>query len=137
MKKLFTLLLTVGSFTAVFAQGSRNNDRNNNGYGQHNNDVVMNNDHGRNYGNAPVYNYPSPSSRGTNDRDRQQDWDHKNNDYDRRGNDYGYGSPAPVYDRDRRVYEQRDRKDNNGSFATGAVVGGIAGVLLGVLISHH
>jgi len=136
MKKLFTLLLTIGSFTAVFAQGGHNNDRENNGYGQRNNDVVMNNDHGRNYGSAPVYNYPS--DRGTENRGRHQDMDRRNKDYDQRGNDYGYGRPAPVYDRDRRVNEvQRDRRDNNGSFATGAVVGGIAGVLLGVLISHR
>lgn len=137
MKKLFTLLLSFGAFTAVFAQGGHNNDRGNI-YTQHGNDVVMNNDHGRDYGNANVYNYPQPAGRGMDERGRQQDMDRRDNDYGRRGNDYGYGQPAQPYGRDRRINDmQRERRGDNGSFAKGAVIGGVAGVLLGVLIAHH
>lgn len=125
MKTLFTLLLSMGSFTAVFAQGGH--DNRDNSYAQRGHEVVMNNNHGRDYQGENVSNYPYGNS-SNRDRDRRDE------EYGRRDNNRGYSQP--VYDRDRRSVEaQRDRKSNNGSFAKGAVVGGIAGVLLGVLLS--
>lgn len=125
MKTLFTLLLSMGSFTALFAQGGH--DNRDNSYAQRGHEVVMNNDRGRDYQRDNVSNYPYSNS-------NSRDWDRRNGDYGRRDNNHGYNQP--VYDRDRRGVEmQRNRKSNNGSFVKGAVVGGVAGVLLGVLLS--
>jgi Ni/Co efflux regulator RcnB len=141
MKKLFTFLLTVGSFTAVFAQDHRGNDRDNNRnssrYEQpRNNDVAYNNPQSRGYGNNTVYSNHAPASRPGNDWERQQELDRMNRDYDRRITDYRNDRSLSSYERNRRINDvERERKEKSGSFAKGAVVGGIAGVLLGVLLS--
>jgi len=63
--------------------------------------------------------------------------DRVNRDYDRRINDYRNDCSLSSYDRDRRINEtERERKEKTASFAKGAVIGGVAGVLLGVLIAH-
>ena len=100
MKTLFTLLLSIGSITALFAEAGH--DNRNNSYAQRGNEVVMNNNHGWNQQNANVSNYPYGNS-GNREGDRRDE------DYGRRDNNHGYGQP--VYDRNRRGIEmQRDRK---------------------------
>lgn len=133
MKPIFTLLLTAGSFTAVFAQGSRDND---NRYDEHFRNVAANN-RSKEYAKSTVYNPPSPLDRGTDDRLRRQELDRINRDYDRRIDAYRNNRSLPSFERDRRIAQaEQERKEKTASFTKGAVVGAVAGVLLGVLISR-
>lgn len=133
MKKIFALLITMGSLTTVFAQ-DRDHDRDKDrSFGR--TETVRYDNRQPGYGqDRNSYGYPSNDR---NDRARQEELDRLNRDYDRRINDYRNDRNLSAYERDRRIQEaERERKEKAGSFAKGAIVGGVAGVLLGVLLGH-
>jgi hypothetical protein len=124
MKKLLFILIAALSFTAASAQ-QRNFDRKDQGYGQataqrdgwNNNSQPQQKDYGYN--------------RDRNYDNRQDGQFDRNKGYDKRDNrndNYGYGR-----ERDRRV-QQAPQQQTNG-LGKGLIIGGIAGVLLGVLLS--
>lgn len=123
MKKLILILVAAFSLSAASAQNR--NDQYNKGW---------NNDQWRDqpsYGNNRVRD---------NDRDRynrQADYDRMNRDYDRRINDYRNDRSLSRYERQRRIDDaERERQQKAKSFGTGVIVGGIAAVILGAIISH-
>lgn len=68
------------------------------------------------------------------DQGRQAEWDRINRDYDRRIDEYRNDRRMSKYDRDRRIHElERERQQKANSFGKGLVIGGVAGVLIGVL----
>jgi hypothetical protein len=148
MKKIIAFAITFLSVTAIFAQ-SRKDDRSYNQSRQ----VILGNDHnsrndsyasGRNNDRNVGYNQRNDRNDGyaqRNDRyseqQRREEMDRVNSDYDRRINDYRNDRSINTYERDRRIYQaENERKEKLKSFAGGAVVGAIAGVLLGVVLSH-
>lgn len=133
MKKLIIILIAAISFNAASAQirndsyhtpGRRQvtQTRDNSNYNdQHrSNDYAYNKNNGRN-----------------DDRNRQAVYDRMNQQYDQRINGYRNDRSLSRYDRDRRIHEaEQERQQQSRSFGTGLVVGGIAGLLLGVLAGH-
>ena len=150
MKKIIAFAIGLFSVTAIFAQ---NRDHNNRG-GNYNNsrDVVMGREYGSHnngYNSNNVYNYHSqrdnngynhPSQRNDNRYDeqrRREERDRINHDYDRRIDEYRHDRSINSYERDRRINQaERERSEKLKSFAGGAVVGAIAGVILGTVLSH-
>jgi hypothetical protein len=136
MKKIITLAITLFSFTVMFAQSRNDRNDRNDRYGNYSqsNDVWQRKDN--NAYNA--YNYQTQRS---NDRygeqRRREEMDRINRDYDRRINDYRNDRSVNVYERDRRIQQaENERRGKLKSFTGGAVVGVIAGVLLGTVLSH-
>lgn len=71
---------------------------------------------------------------GMYDQGRQGDWDRINRDYDTRINQYRYDRRMNNYERDRRIQElEMERQQKARAFGKGAIIGGIAGLVLGVL----
>ena len=130
MKKLIIILIAAVSFNVASAQ-SRNDrhqqqdrkqvtpTRDNQNYA-HSNDYAYNNNHGQ-----------------TIDRNRQVEYDHINQQYDQRINGYRNDRSLSAFDRDRRIHEaEQERQQSLKSFGGGAIVGGVAGFLMGVLVTH-
>jgi hypothetical protein len=148
MKKIFAFAIAFLSVTALFAQ-SRNNryDRNYNesgnvvsgrDYSSHKyNGYSSHNDNGYSSHNE-VYNYPNQRNNDRyNDQRKREEMDRINSDYNRRINDYRNDRSINAYERDRRIREaENERSEKLRSFAGGAVVGAVAGVLLGMVLSH-
>ncbi len=139
MKKIFTLILVLGFLGSAFAQnGYHKDDRSNNTYDQRNKETVYTNNHGgydqRNAG----YGNPSPwngQDNRTDDKNRRE-MDRNNGGYDRRNSDYGADRQLPPYHDNNRNYPVvREQKQKTKTFTGGVVVGAVAGVLLGVLLS--
>ena len=126
------ILIAAVSFNAASAQ-SRNDryqqqdrkqvtqSRDNQNYAQnHSNGYAYNNNHGQ-----------------KNDRNRQVEYDRINRQYDQRINGYRNDRSLSAHDRDRRIRgAEMERQQSLKSFGGGAIVGGIAGFLLGVLVTH-
>lgn len=115
----------------------------NNGYGSHNgyrssNAYRSNNGYNSQNGHYNYNNYPSQRRDNRyNDQRRREEMDRINGDYDRRIDEYRRDRSINTYERDRRIQQaQRERSEKLKSFAGGAVVGAIAGVLLGTVLSH-
>ncbi|HEY5393054.1 MAG TPA: hypothetical protein VIJ57_13100 [Hanamia sp.] len=133
MKKLIIILVAAVSFNAASAQNmnasyrqqdrrqvvqTRDNHNYNDQY--HSNDYAFNNNRGQKI-----------------DRNRQVEYDRINQQYDQRINGYRNDRSINAYERDRRIRAaEMERQQSLRSFGGGAVVGGIAGFLLGVLVSH-
>jgi len=137
MKKLIIILIAAISFNAASAQsrdnGYQRHDRwqvtqnNNRSY----NDQHRSNDYGYNNNNN------NNNNQWKNDRDRQAAYDHMNNQYDQRIDGYRNDRSLSPYKRDRQIRQaEQERQQQSRSFGTGAIVGGVAGFLLGVLVSH-
>ncbi|MDN3657887.1 hypothetical protein QWZ08_19700 [Ferruginibacter paludis] len=129
MKKLVIILTAIVAFNVATAQ-QRNNSNYNDPYEMNN---PRNNDHYGSQENSTDYAYNENSRRNDNhDRDRIT------RQYDRRDNDYRNDRSTPGYGKSRRMGRwERDRPQQRGaSFGTGVTIGAVAGVLLGVLISH-
>jgi|SRR6185437_356729 len=132
MKKLIIVLIAAVSFNVASAQ-SRNDhyqqqdrkqitqSRDNQKYAQsHSNDYAYNNNHGQ-----------------TIDRNRQATYDRINRQYDQRIILYRNDRSLSAHDRDRRIHDaEMERQQSLRSFGGGAIVGGVAGFLLGVLVTH-
>ena len=136
MKKLIIILIAALSFTAASAQSRKDSynrpDRNqvnqtrDNGY---NNDLRHSSDYAYNNNNA--YN------KGRNDRSRQATYDHMNQQYDQRIDGYRNDRSLGSFERDRRIKEaEQERQEKSKSFGNGIVIGGIAGLLIGILAGH-
>lgn len=70
-------------------------------------------------------------------RERRAEWERINRDYDNRIRDYRNDRRMSNYERNRRIQElERERQQKANSFGKGLAIGGIAGVLLGVLIGR-
>ena len=133
MKKLIIILIAAVSFNAASAQGWNDSHRK-----QNRNQVTQTRDT-RNY-NEQSYSkdYAYNNNNGQKyDRNRQADYDRVNQQYDQRINGYRNDRSLSGYDRDRRIHgAEMERQQSLRPFGGGAIVGGIAGFILGVLVSH-
>jgi len=138
MKKIFTLLVALVAFSAVFAQNntsyynrSSNNwnkqpdsrGYDNNGYHNDRPDhaVVITND-----------NRYQPDNHKYDDNYRRAEIDRINHDYDRRINDYRNNRRLNVYERDRYIQmAQKEKNDKLKAFGGGVLLGGILGAIIG------
>jgi len=151
MKKIFILLLSLGSLSTVFAQSNRY-DGNPGGYSQSNDDhrdrdyrstgydnrngSYDNRNNGydnRNGGYDNRNSAPYDNRNVRNDRQRQQEIDRVNRDYDSRIDNYRRDRSISQYERNRRINDlERERSSKIKSFAGGLILGGV----LGVILSH-
>ncbi|MEO6837474.1 MAG: hypothetical protein ABI261_08725 [Ginsengibacter sp.] len=133
MKKLIIILIAAVSFNAASAQSWDNSNRKqdrkqitNTGDTRNYNDQSYSKDYAYNNNNGQKY-----------DRKFQADYDRINHQYDQRI--YGYRNDRSIntIERDRRIRAaEMERQQSLKSFGGGAIVGGVAGFLLGVLVSH-
>ena len=133
MKKLIIILAAVLSFNAVTAQGRNNNRYNDKDryqvsttgeYHHNNNDQWRDRGYNNNGYNNDKYN-------------RQVEYDRMNRQYDQRINGYRNDRSINSYERQRRINEaERERQQKAKSFGTGLVVGGLAALVLGAIISN-
>ena len=133
MKKLIIILIAAVSFNAASAQGWNNNYRK-----QDRNQVTQTRDT-RNYNEQSYskdYAYNNNNDQRY-DRNHQADYDRINQQYDQRINGYRNDRSLNGYDRERRIRgAEMERQQSLRPFGGGAIVGGIAGFILGVLVSH-
>jgi hypothetical protein len=146
MKKIFTFILIAAGLSFNAASAQNRNERYNeqdryqvnqpannwdrNGRNQQNGNWNRN---GRNqsgdYGN-------NNNRRGNNDYERQVEYDRMNQECDTRIDVYRNDRRMDNYERNRRIQEvEYERQQKAKAFGKGVVVGGIAAILLGVLIS--
>jgi|SRR6185437_3169249 len=132
MKKLIIILVAAISFNAASAQNMNASYRQ-----QDRRQVQTRDDHNYNdqyHSNDYAFNNNRDQK---NDRSRQGEYNRINQQYDQRINGYRNDRSINAYERDRRIRPvEMERQQSLGSFGGGAVVGGIAGFLLGVLVSH-
>ena len=105
MKKLFTLILSLGLFTALFAQDGRHSDRNSS-YGYQQQPV---NPYQNNYGHPNDFRGQG-NDRQWNDRNQGYDQHGRNQEFDQRDRNRGYGSSPEMDRRDygyNRGYDRR------------------------------
>ena len=129
MKKLIIILIAAVSFNAASAQSknasyrkqiTQTRDTRNYTDQSYSKDYAYNNNSGQKY-----------------DHNRHADYDRINQQYAQRINGYRNDRSLSAFDRDRRIHAaEMERQQSLKSFGGGAIVGGIAGFLLGVLVSH-
>lgn len=133
MKKLLLILATVFSVTAISAQNRNTHyDRRDYPVAQSNDRWDDRNDHGqrdnRGYDNRRNDRY---------ERQRQEEYDRMNRDYDRRIENYRRDRNLSNYERQRQIEQaERERQQKAKSFGKGLVVGGIAAIILGAIMSR-
>jgi len=132
MKKLIIIFIAAVSFNVASAQ-SRNDH-----YQQQDRKQVTQSRVNQNYAQYHLNDYAYNSNHGQNvDRNRQAEYDRINRQYDQRINGYRNDRSISAHDRDRRIHDvELERQQSLRSFGGGAIVGGIAGFLLGVLVTH-
>lgn len=135
MKKIFTLVL-VATGLALTASAQNRNDRDNRQaypvYQQHDNRNRNDQYPSRDYG----YNDRDNRGRRNDEYNRQAEYDRMNQQCDQRIAGYRNDRSLNRYERDRRIQEvEYERQQKAKAFGKGVVVGGIAAVLLGVLIA--
>jgi hypothetical protein len=144
MKKIFTMILVAAGLLSVNAASAQyRNDRNNN---QGSYPVYQQNDNWNNNQGQQSRDYGSNNRRGRNndyerqrqyeyERQRQAELDRMNRDYDRRIEGYRNDRRMSRYERERQIQQaEYERQQKAKSFGKGMVVGGIAAIVLGVLI---
>ena len=139
MKKLLVLLMAVFSVSAAFSQNYHRNRGSNrtqtvisfpNEYNSYSQNNGYYNQGSQNYG----YNN---QGRGYDERYRQAEIYRINRDYDQRINSYRNNRYMNAIERQRRIREMEyERNQKLHSFGGGVVVGAIAGLILGAIISH-
>lgn len=133
MKKLIIILIAAVSFNAASAQSWNDSYRK-----QDRKQVTQARDN-HNYNDqshSNVYAYNNNNSQNY-DRNRQAEYDRVNRQYDQRIVSYRNDRSLSAHDRDRRIHDaELERQQSLRPFGGGAIVGGIAGFLLGVLVSH-
>ncbi|HMK04982.1 MAG TPA: hypothetical protein VK489_12350 [Ferruginibacter sp.] len=133
MKKIFTLILVAAGLSITAASAQNRNDRYND---QDRYQVDQPNDNWKNSERNQSRNYGNNDRRERNvDHRRQAEYDRMNRDYDRRIDGYRNDRRMNRYERDRRIQEaEYERQEKRKAFGNGVVVGGIAAIVLGVLI---
>jgi hypothetical protein len=148
MKKIFTMILVAAgllSFNAASAQ--KRNDRygNQDGYqvNQQNSQWNQGGRHqsngqwdqsGRNQSRERDYGYNNQRGRN-NDYQRQAEYDRMNRECDNRVDVYRNDRRLDNYERNRRIQEvEYERQQKAKAFGKGMVVGGVAAILIGVMI---
>jgi len=157
MKKIFTFILVAAglSFNAASAQNRNNGYGNQGGYqaqqtsnqwnqggrNQSNDQWDQNrrnqsNDQWDRNGRQQSRDYGYNNQRGrNNDYQRQAEYDRMNQDCDRTIEVYRNDRSLDRYERNRRIQQvEYERQQKAKAFGTGMVVGGVAAILLGVLI---
>lgn len=133
MKKLIIILIAAVSFNAASAQSK------NASYHKQDRKQITQTRDTRNYSDQSYskdYAYNNNSGQKY-DHNRQADYDRINKQYAQRINGYRNDRSLSAFDRDRRIHTaEMERQQSLKSFGGGAIVGGIAGFLLGVLVSH-
>lgn len=130
MKKLIIILIAAVSFNVASAQSR--NDR----YQQQDRKQVTQTRDNQNYAHSNDYAYNNNHGQ-TIDRNRQVEYDHMNRQYNQRIQLYRNDRSLSAFDRDRRIHEaEQERQQSLKSFGGGAIVGGVAGFLMGVLVTH-
>jgi hypothetical protein len=133
MKKIFTMIaLATGiSFAATAQNWERRNDR----------DIYQADrsiDQRGRGDRRQQEDYSYDRNRRFDDNRRQQEYHRMNRDYDRRIDQYRRDRRMSRYERDRQIQQaEYERQQRNRSFGTGLVVGGIAAIVLGAIISNH
>ena len=128
MKKMFTLFLSLMTFSAIFAQYSnRDCNDNNTSYGNYD----------------PNYRPDRAVSRQPGDdrwqrRDKMSDYDRRvaidrvNRDYDRRIDDYRSNRRLNRWERDREIdHLKKEKAARLKNLGAGVLIGGVLGVLIG------
>jgi hypothetical protein len=148
MKKIFTLILVAAGLS--FAASAQNRDVRYNDddryQGQQQNDNWNRNDRNQSNDNwdrndrNQSRDYGNNNRRGRNNNDyerqRQAEYDRMNRDYDRRIDGYRKDRRMDRYERERQIQQaEYERQERRRSFGKGMVVGGIAAIVLGVLIA--
>ena len=112
MKKIFTLLFSLGILTSVFAQSGHHDDRDRSG-----------NSDGSGYSQYTHVQAPDYSDHDRFDRN-------DNNHYDRRDADYNRGSRYNnYYEKSHIEVRREERSDNLKAVGAGLIVGGIVALL--------
>ena len=145
MKKIFTLMLVAaGLLTFNEASAQNRNKRYDQGGYEVNQPNGQWDQGGRNQTNgqwdqngrnrSKDYGYNNQKGRN-NDYQRQAEYDRMNREYDNRIDGYRKDRRLDRYERDRRIQEaELERQQKAKAFGKGVVVGGIAAILIGVLI---
>jgi hypothetical protein len=132
MKKLVIIVLLAMSFGAASAQSWNSANQRKERRQVTERDARNNND--QYHSNDYAYN---DHNLWKNDRDHQADYGRMNKQNDKRSDRYSSGHRAHNYNRDKQIWQGgQQRQQPSKSFGTGAIVGGVAGFLLGVLVSH-
>lgn len=137
MKKLLVILIAALSFTAASAQNREDSYNRQDRYqGNQIRDNRYPNDQHRS--NDYVYNNNNAYNRDrSDDHSREAGYDRMNRQYDQRTNGYGNDRSLGGYERNGRTSEaEHGRHQKSKAFGNGMIVGGIAGVLIGVLAGH-
>ena len=136
MKKLIILSIAIMSFGAVFAQQRNDRGRQPQGYNQ------QNNNHDRDYSSNNNHGYNNRDNNWNNNQrydnnDHRADIERVNREYDQRINGYRNDRSINTYERDRRIRQaEYERSQKANSFGKGVVVGALATVILGAILSH-
>jgi len=136
MKKLIVILIAALSFSAASAQSRKDSynrpDRNqvNQAWdNRYNNDQQRSNDY--------AYNNNAYGKDRNSDRSRQENYNRMNQQYDQRIDGYRNDRSLGNYERGHRINEvEQERQEKSNSFGNGMVIGGIAGLLIGILARH-
>ena len=134
MKKIIILAIAIVFFNTAFSQNHNDHNRSNEPYRSA---PAMNktNDHG--WQSHDRQNQYSDNNRTYNGRNRQAEIDRVNRDYDQRIYNYRHDRAINRYEREKRIRQaESERATRLKSFGTGALVGAVAGLVLGALISH-
>ena len=136
MKKFITLILfAAATISQASAQSKNHKD---NGYNnQDRYQVNQHNDNWRNNDRKQSKDYGYNGNKGRNDDyKRQAEYDRMNREYDSRIDGFRNDRRLNRYERDRRIQQaEQERQQKVKAFGTGVVVGGLAAILLGVLIA--
>ena len=136
MKKLIVILIAALSFSAASAQSRKDSynrpDRNQVNQARdnrYNNDQQRSNDY--------AYNNNAYGKDRNSDRSRQENYNRMNQQYDKRIDGYRNDRSLGNYERGHRINEvEQERQEKSNSFGNGMVIGGIAGLLIGILARH-
>lgn len=129
MKKLIIIAIAVLSFSAASAQ---NRDDNHNRQDRYQATQQKDNWFNKDQHQSNDYAYGR-----NNDRNRQADYDRMNKQYDQRINDYRNDRSLNRFERDRKIREcEQERQQQTKGFGKGLIVGGVAAILLGAILSH-
>lgn len=152
MKKIFTMIVFAAGVSFAASAQNRDDRYNNDRYPadqQNNNWNQDDRRQSKEYGDRQQskecgdrqqsrdYGYSNRNRRNVDSRG-QQEYDRMNRDCDRRIDGYRNDRRMNSYERDRQIQQaEYERQQRNRSFGTGLVVGGIAAIILGAIISHQ
>lgn len=130
MKKLMIVMIAAVGFNVASAQNWNNNSKPQ----RYDSKQVTDNRHYNDQQQPNDYAYKNSNNRNE-EYDRRGDVDRMNRQSDERNNGYGNERRYDPREKSRRVVVH-GRQQSRNEFGKGVIAGGIAGVLLGVLIGH-